>query len=141
MKIKESFELIKDKCIFEGHFFQHTAEWYTYNKSRENSLILVYEDMKKDLRGNVKKISDFLGKNLSDEALDKIAEKSTFESVVKDPNLNRRGAPHFKEERARFLRKGKVGDWQDYFTEEQNAYIEAESKTYIEPIGLKFNYY
>ena len=59
------FETVVDGEMISGDLFQTTANWYNYNKERENSLILVYEDMKKDLNGNLKKLSDFLGKNLS----------------------------------------------------------------------------
>ena len=56
------FETVVDGEMMSGDLFQTTANWYNYNKERENSLILVYEDMKKDLNGNLKKLSDFLGK-------------------------------------------------------------------------------
>ena len=127
--------------MFTGDLFRTTADWYTYNRNRENSLILVYEEMKTDLRGNIKKVSDFLGKNLSDNVIDIIAEKTTFSNMSKDPNLNYTGVPVFKEERSKFLRKGKVGDWREYFSDRQNQYIETKSRAFFDPIRLYYDSY
>ena len=136
----EYFETVVTDQPMTGDLFKNTADWYSYNKKRENSLILVYEEMKKDLRGNVKKLSRFLERNLPDQIIDIIVEKTTFDNMSRDPTLNKRDIPVFKEERSTFLRKGKVGDWKEYFNDEQNAYIEARSREYFDPIGLKFDY-
>lgn len=136
----EFFEMVEDDYILEGSLFEHTAEWYQYNQKRDHSLVLVYEEMKKDLKANVKKICNFLGKNLSERAIDLISERATFESQVKDPTSPVKGNAHFKEDRALFLHKGKVGDWQEYFNEKQNVYVDAKSKECFDPIGLKFQF-
>ena len=134
------FQTAVCKESIKGDLFKITVDWYSFSKARDNSLILVYEEMKKDLRGNIKKLSDFLERDLSEEIIDIIAEKTTFENMSKDPNLNKRNIPIFKEERSTFFRKGKVGDWKEYFNEEQNEYIETKSKEFFDPVGLKFEY-
>ena len=134
------FETVVDGEMISGDLFQTTANWYNYNKERENSLILVYEDMKKDLNGNLKKLSDFLGKNLLKEVLQKIAEKTTFENMSADPKLNKSNIPTFKDDRAPFLRKGKVGDWKEYFSNQQSDFCDTKCQIFFEPIGLKFEY-
>ncbi len=133
------FGMVKDNCVLYGNYFKHTSEWYSFNRSRENSLVLVYEELKNDLRTNVQKLAEFLGRKFPDEIIDKIAERSTFESVVKNPNLTKRG-PHIMTERGTFFRKGQVGDWKNYFNEEQNAFVDNKTKEYFGPIGLKFQY-
>ena len=57
-----------------------------------------------------------------------------------DPNLNSADVPRFDQSRSKFLRKGEVGDWKEYFTEEQNKYIDVKTKFYFDPIGLTFDY-
>ena len=136
----EFFDLVKNDKIFFGDVCQSMADWYRYNNNRENSSIFVYEDMIKNLRGNVKKLADFLGCRVSDNVLDIISEKTTFNNMCNDPNLNVTGIPTFKQEISKFLRRGKVGDWKDYFSEEQNEYIENKCKKIFDPIGLKFKY-
>ena len=56
------FELIRNDQLVYGDLFPQVAEWYSFNKGRENSMILVYEDMKVDLKGNLIKLNQFLGK-------------------------------------------------------------------------------
>ena len=40
------FEWVKQKRLPWGDLFEHTAEWYEYNKNRPNSLVVKYEDIK-----------------------------------------------------------------------------------------------
>ena len=134
------FEMFKNDVIFGSDLFTRTADWYLYNENRENSLVLFYEDMKRDLAGNIKKLSKFLGKCLSDRAIELITEKSTFDNMSKDPNLNMTGIGAFKETRSKFMRKDQVGDWKDYFIQEQNEFIKSKCSQEFEPIGLRFEY-
>ena len=61
--------------------YQDTKDWYTYNTTRENSMVLIYEDMKKNLKDNVVKIASFLGKSLSEKVINNIVETVTFENI------------------------------------------------------------
>ena len=134
------FEMVENDQIFFGDPCKSMAEWYTYNTTRENSAVFVYEDMIKDLRSNVKKLADFLGRDVSENVLDVITEKTTFSNMCNDPNLDITGIPTFKQEISKFLRKGKVGDWKEYFNEKQNEFIETKIRRFFEPIGLRFDY-
>ena len=135
------FEMVENDMMIGSDVFQRNADWYSYNKNRKNSLILIYEDMKKNLRGNIKNISDFLGKGFSDNILDLITEKTTFQNMSKDPNLNMKGMmPVFNEAKSTFMRKGKVGDWKEYFNDKQNEFMDAKAKQFFDPVGLHFDY-
>ena len=134
------FELIRNDQLVYGDLFPQVAEWYSFNKDRENSMILVYEDMKVDLKENLIKLNQFLGKNISESTLDLIAHKVTFDNMKKDSKINVSNFTKFEESRSKFLRKGTVGDWKNYFNEEQNNYIEKRTKEYFDSIGLNFQY-
>ena len=136
------FELVKAKDLVWGDYFDTIADWYKFNMNRKNSLILHYEEMKADLRGNVVKIANFVGKELTDEMIDAIVDRTTFENMAKDKKLNFEddAGERWKTERAKFIRKGKVGGWVQYFTEEQNEYVERRYKETLEPLGIKFDY-
>ena len=36
--------------------------------------------------------------------------------------------------------KGIVGDWKNYFSEEQSDFVDEKCREYLEPLGLKFEY-
>jgi len=57
-------------------------------RDAENILFLKYEDMKKDHRGAVKKIAEFMGYSLKEEVIDTIVEKSTFQNMKENPAIN-----------------------------------------------------
>ncbi len=134
------FELVKAKKLPWGDYFDINVGWYKFNKDRANSLILNYEDMKKDHRGYVVKIAKFMGYELSDEAIDTIVEASTLKSMYLHWVGRAGKATHWKSERSNFIRKGIVGDWVNHFTQEQSDYIDAKTKEYLEPLGITFEY-
>ena len=75
-----------------GNHCEHVAEWYKV-RNDENVLFLLYEEMKADLKGNVMKIAEFLGKRevlLKDDGrlLKEIVDKSTFASMSKLKDSN-----------------------------------------------------
>ena len=80
------FEMFREKKLPWGDYFVHNANWYKFSRDREQSLILVYEDMKKSHRGHVIKIAKFLGYDLSDKVIDFIVEKSSLKNMSKNVN-------------------------------------------------------
>ena len=135
------FELFKEKKLPWGDYFENTSNWYKFNKDRKESLVLVYEDMKKSHRDHVIKIANFLGHDdISDNVVDLIVEKSSMKVMSKSINTAIDGFPAWKSERSNLIRKGEVGDWVNYFSEEQSKYIDAKCEKYCEPLGLKFDH-
>lgn len=62
--------------------------------------------MFQDLRSAVEKISRFLGRELSEAALEHIVEKTTFKNMKKDPKANYEFLPEDLLQKGQFMRKG-----------------------------------
>ncbi len=133
------FDLAIQGKLFLGDFFDFTSKWYKFNKERENSLVIKYEDMKKDRRGHILKIAKFMGCEVSDKVVDYILQKTSVSVMQNEVN----SAPQkedFPIEGAKLVRKGEVGDWMNYFSKEQSDLVDAKCKEFFEPLGLTFEY-
>ena len=76
----------------------------------------------------------FLGKQLSEDIMTKIAEQCHFEGMKNMSNYWLEGtAP-------KLLRKGRIGDWKNYFTPEQNKMFENEVMNKLIGTGLEFDF-
>ena len=82
-------------------------------------------------------ISEFLNNPLSDELLNRITEQCTFNGMKQNiKSYLLEGT----EDGPKFLRKGVVGDWKNYFTSEQNERFEKEVLAKLEGTGLEFDF-
>ena len=86
-----------------------------------------YEDMKKNLAPIIKDISNFLNHDLCDRKVNLLKTHLQFSNFRE--NLKQGFGGNTRMEK--FLRKGQVGDWQNYFSEEMkivwDAWIEENS--------------
>lgn len=85
-----------------------------------------YEDMKADETGTVQKIADFLEVPISEDRAKEIAELTTFNKMKKDPTANFQWTKMLCNDGFDFIRKGVVGDYLNYFTEEQMERVRAK---------------
>ena len=134
------FEVFMEKRLPWGDYFEHNADWYRFNKDRKESLILVYEDMKKDPKGHVVKIANFIGHELSDKAVDLIVDHTSAKNISPKINEMFKQTSSWNSERSNFIRKGEVGDHVNYFCQEQSDYVEDMCRAYFEPLRLKLEY-
>ncbi|KXJ05332.1 sulfotransferase 1C2A, partial [Exaiptasia diaphana] len=106
-----------------GSWIDHVLGWWAH-RDDDNVLFLKYEDMKKDLPCAVQQIAKFLGKDLSPEMIQRIADQTTFTAMSDGKGRFYDNEPDYLKLKTpgatKFLRKGEVGDWKNYFTDEQN---------------------
>ncbi|KAJ8025257.1 Sulfotransferase family cytosolic 1B member 1 [Holothuria leucospilota] len=127
-----------------GSWFDSVLPWWK-KRHEPNVLFLKYEDMQKDLRGSVLKIANFLEYKLSDDQVDNIVAKSTFKAMKTDPMVNPDSCnPSYQDgvkQNKSFMRKGKVGDWKNYFTVAQNEQFDDLYERMTHGTGLVFDYF
>ena len=132
---EEFFERFRDDKLIYGNYFDMVLSWWAY-KDDPRVEIFKYEDMLKDPEQAVCQVATFLEKDLSDELIQKIVQRTSFKTMKDNPALNYSNTPGVDISISPFMRKGKVGDWKNYFSEEQRKYVDALSKKKFEPEGL-----
>ena len=75
--------------------------------------------MKRDLPAVIQELCSFLQHPLSEDQIEKLADYVKFENMKKNPNSNPTAGRQMARGKTDFVRKGKVGDWRNYFDEER----------------------
>jgi len=125
--------------IYFAPFFTTLLEAWNL-RHHPNLLFLFYEDLKRDLRGGIKRVGDFLQKPLTDEQLTRLTEHLRFDNFSRNEAVNFEiGKQHgFMNDNGRFCRKGKTGDWKNYIDAETNEHIDRWIETNLAGSDLKF---
>ncbi|XP_053159323.1 sulfotransferase 6B1-like [Hemicordylus capensis] len=116
-------------------YFDHALAWDKH-MDEENIMVLTFEDLKENLSVGVKQIAEFYELPLSDEMMQSIADKATFQSMT-----NTSKATH-GEFGPILFRKGEVGDWKSLFTEVQSQEMDAKFEECLAgtKLGVKLKY-
>uniref|UniRef100_A0A8C4WI91 Sulfotransferase n=1 Tax=Gopherus evgoodei TaxID=1825980 RepID=A0A8C4WI91_9SAUR len=135
----EYFEMFMAGKVGWGPWHDHVKGWWKV-KDMHCVLFLFYEDMKKDLKREIQKVAQFLGKNLDQELLDKIVYHTSFDVMKDNPMANRSGVPRSFMDLSisPFMRKGTVGDWKNHFTVAQNERFEEDYEKKMAGTNLTF---
>ena len=119
-----------------GSYFDHVLEWWS-RKDNENVLFLNYEELKRDLKGQVKIIAEFLGFKFSDEEAKAVAEECSFQAMG-NKSSNKKFSKTFQKNS--HLPKGIVGDWRNYFSDAQVEEFNQLCKSRMDGTGLEFEF-
>ncbi|KAL4825138.1 hypothetical protein H8958_015494 [Nasalis larvatus] len=133
----EYFETFLAGNVVWGSWFDHVKGWWK-KKDSHPILYLFYEDMMKDPKREIRKIMEFLGKNLKEEILDKIVYNTSFDVMKKNPMTNYENEIKMNHHLSPFLRKGVVGDWKNQFTEAQNKQFNEYHEKNMADTSLSF---
>ncbi|XP_022238780.1 sulfotransferase 1C4-like isoform X2 [Limulus polyphemus] len=96
-----------------------------------------------DPRAGVKEIASFFGKILSEEEIEKVIDHCSFNNMSKNPSTSQIDQENSAERivgESKFFRKGKVGDWKSYFTEEMDQRMNQWIENHFRKSGLTFTY-
>ena len=140
LKWDDFFRWFTDGQVAYGDFFDHVLSWWAH-RDEPNILFLKFEDMKRDLQAAVVQIAKFIGKDLTEKEISTIVSKATFKSMQANPEANYSWIPHrWNPNALPFMRKGIVGDWVNYFSEEQSAEFDAKYAQRMNGSGLEFEF-
>lgn len=125
-------KFLEGRLVF-GKWTDHIKSWRNTNLG-DRIMYITYEEMKEDLPAALRRIATFLGKNLSDETISKIAENCSFKAMKENPMSNFSLVPkiYMDSDKSPFLRKGVAGDWKNHFTPEQLSRLSSVIKKELE---------
>lgn len=142
---------LENKMVY-GSSAQHMLEFYN-RRDLPNVLVVKYEDMKRDLPAVIRQCADHLeiDRQLTTDDIDKICDYVKFEKMEKNPSVNletivfkdplvKEQMDHEMYSKVKFIRKGQVGDWQNFFTPDTNDRFEEWIDTNLGNSGLNFDY-
>ncbi len=122
-----------------GSWAKHTASYWAW-RDRPNVAVLLFSELKRDLEGTVRRVSQTMRVPLSDAEVARVAERCSFEHMKHD---EARFAPPrmlFTRQRATMVRAGKVGGSGELLTREQQAAIDRHFRRELAELGSDFPY-
>ncbi|XP_061179212.1 sulfotransferase 1B1-like [Saccostrea echinata] len=126
-----------------GSWMNFIKEWMDFtNKNTSYPFMnICYEDMKRDLKGHVRKISNFLELESSEELIDEIATKCEFKTMSEFKNSH---VPEFMsnltniKDKHIMYRKGEAGDWKNWLKVAQSEAVDSEVEVANIPLDIKY---
>ncbi|XP_012679071.2 sulfotransferase 6B1-like [Clupea harengus] len=127
-------DFMKGEVVY-GSYFSHAEAWEKLYDD-PNVKMITYEELKHDLSGGIRQISQFYGFPLTEEQVQTISAQSTF-SAMKESAGATRGKYN-----SNTYRKGEVGDWKNHFSEAQSQQMDEEFNKRLAgtKLGAKLKY-
>ncbi|XP_067448704.1 cytosolic sulfotransferase 2-like [Thunnus thynnus] len=128
---------IEGQMVF-GSWYEHVRVWWEKKKTSSNILYLFYEDLIEDTERELSRLCSFLGLSPSEELKKQVIEKVLFDNMKKNKMVNGSNDEVFDFKISPFMRKGKVGDWRNHFTVEQNEQFDEDYEKKMKNTDLEF---
>lgn len=126
---------------FYAPYFEHIKQGWT-RRNDENVLFLFYEDLRRDLKGSLKILSEFLGKTLQDNDLTELQDHLDIKNFKVNPAINGKDYSLIRmfSENGSFIRHGQSGELSKYSGEaikKFEKWIEVNLRD-LKTIGFEF---
>lgn len=108
-----------------GSWGAHVRDWWNLRQQR-NMLYVFYEDMLEDPSCEIRKVVKFLGKDFSEEVVERICQHTSFKAMKENPltNYTSLSSTIMDQSISPFMRKGICGDWKNHFTVAQSERLD-----------------
>lgn len=127
------------KRLVFGDYFDFYEGWWKFKQDSPGQVMFVhYEDMKRDAPETIRRVADFLGKQIPDGHLKTIVEFTAFDSMKKNTKLLKASKSGAND--ALIFRKGTTGDSKNFFSPAQSEIVDTLVKDRFEPMGLTVKY-
>ena len=128
-----------------GSWQDNVLSWCDNAENIDKFLLLRYEDLLENPKEELKKIATFLDLKRSEEDLDMVIEKSSFEKMKKLEKVDSGKSKHFKigrtnevsDQNIAFVRSGKADEYLSYFTEKTKNRMLKEFSLAIHKMGYE----
>ncbi|KAL6851880.1 hypothetical protein ACP4OV_020065 [Aristida adscensionis] len=145
--LENAFNLFSDGVSPFGPFWDHCLEYWRESTTRPGTvLFLKYEDLMSDPVKCVKRLAKFIGvpftnKEEEDRIPDELVKLCSFDKLS-GLKVHQTGDfvrnEHVVIERSAFLRKGKVGDWENHMTQDMGRKLDYIVEEKLKGSGLMF---
>ncbi|XP_028167470.1 estrogen sulfotransferase-like [Ostrinia furnacalis] len=111
-----------------------------------NLLFIKFEEMKRDLPAVIRKTAKFLGKTITDDQVNTLSDYLSFQNMKKNRAVNLDallersfGKEYLEQTELRFIRKGEIGDWKNYMSDDLSRRFDEWAAQHIQGTGLSFD--
>ncbi|KAI6679875.1 hypothetical protein NL676_033756 [Syzygium grande] len=127
MQIQECLDKFCQGLSAYGPYWDHVMGYHKASLEKpEKVLFMMYEEMKEDPHGHVRRLADFLGCPFSEEEL----RDGTVEGIVRMCSFDNLSALEVN-------RRGEVGDWVNYMSAEMGERLDSVMEEKLHGSGLK----
>ena len=129
---------MNDQVLYSSYWDYLLEAWE--KRDHPNMCLLFFEDMKKDHASSIGKVAKFLGRDLSDGTVEKLVEHLSFDKMKENKTLGPEKSKEGAAGNGGHLRKGEVGDWKNYFTDDMNKRLDEVVRQKFAGTGLEFTF-
>ncbi|XP_044251860.2 luciferin sulfotransferase-like isoform X2 [Drosophila takahashii] len=131
-------DFVADKTPFSS-YWGHLVDFYRL-RNEKNIFFVTYEEMKRDLKGVVRRLSRFLNfKDLTDNEMEKLLSHLSFENMKKSQFGNHKHflkTFHETTDNFEFLRRGIIGSYKDELSADSINKINTKSRLFFDKYGI-----
>lgn len=140
---EEAFDMYCNGKVGFGPYWEHMLGYYKESlENPEKVLFLKYEELKENIKFQLKRLAEFLGCPFSAEeeregVIEDVAKLCSFENL-KELDVNKNGKCIANFENKHLFRTGKVGEWANQFTPLMVEKLSTIMEQKLKASGLSF---